>query len=198
MREFTLDSRKGPPYKIWLAQTRVAREVGPCGDARVFGTSKVLSLRKLCEVTGRRGRRFLRRCVSFRNVEGAVHYGDVRDAGRRGRRPLRRCVSFRVAEDADSYGRRNLRWKLVTEDVDPCEMEHFWVAEDADSYGRRNLRWKLVTEDVDPYETVLIFGSPRMSIPKRWRGFLGCLGRRFLRDGAFSGRRGRRPPTRRY
>ena len=125
----------------------------------------------------------------------------------------------RVAEDVDPYGRSKLRWKWVSEDVDSCEMVQvfgtskalfraircgftgrrgrrplrrcmgarvvwgvewrgfsgcrmyravrdaadFWVVEDADLHGRRNLRWKLVAGE-----------------------------RLFLRDGAFSGRRGRR------
>ena len=121
-----------PPYKIWLAQTRVAREVGPCGDARVFGTSKALSLRKLCGVTGRRGRRPLRRYAGrgslrvsiptkgrvfwsrrgrwlIRSWLEVVFFGDMVTFAITGARsaPLRRCVSFR--DDEGVVSREKIR-----------------------------------------------------------------------------------------
>ena len=49
----------------------------------------------------------LRRCVSFRDDEGTVHYGDVREVGRRGRRPLRDGIDFR--DDEGVVSREKIR-----------------------------------------------------------------------------------------
>ena len=124
---------EGAPYKIWFAQTRVAEDVDPYGRSKlrwkwvsedvdscemvqVFGTSKALFRAIRCGFTGRRGRRPLRRCMGARVVWGVEWRGF---SGCRMYRAVRDAADFWVVEDADLHGRRNLRWKLVVEDVDP-------------------------------------------------------------------------------